>query len=105
MSQIIALPKGDSIGSEIMEARLRGLTALDKHGQPMPEKTVRKHCIALKDSLTTSVGGGFTPLNVQLRREFNLYTNVSAVLSVPRTRSYYENIGLSMVHENIEGAY
>ena len=124
MSQTIAVLKGDGIGPEIMEATLRvlsaldcgldyefldaGLTALDKHGQPMPDETIeaiRRHRIALKGPLTTPVGGGFTSLNVQLRREFDLYANVRPAISFPGTRSRYENIDLIMVRENTEGAY
>ncbi len=124
MSQTIAVLKGDGIGPEIMEATLRvlsaldcglnyefldaGLTALDKHGQPMPDETIealRQHRIALKGPLTTPVGGGFTSLNVQLRREFDLYANVRPAISFPGTRSRYENIDLIMVRENTEGAY
>ncbi len=124
MSQTIAVLKGDGIGPEIMEATLRvlsaldcgldyefldaGLTALDKHGQPMPDETIeaiRRHRIALKGPLMTPVGGGFTSLNVQLRREFDLYANVRPAISFPGTRSRYENIDLIMVRENTEGAY
>ncbi len=124
MSQTIAVLKGDGIGPEIMEATLRvlsaldcgldyefldaGMTALDKHGQPMPDETIeaiRRHRIVLKGPLMTPVGGGFTSLNVQLRREFDLYANVRPAISFPGTRSRYENIDLIMVRENTEGAY
>lgn len=124
MSQTIAVLKGDGIGPEIMEATLRvlsalncglhyefldaGLTALEKYGQPMPDETIeaiRKHRLALKGPLTTPVGGGFSSLNVQLRREFDLYANVRPALSFPGTRSRYKNIDLIMVRENTEGAY
>jgi len=124
MSQTIAVLKGDGIGPEIMEATLRvlsaldcgldyefldaGMTALDEHGQPMPDETIeaiRRHRIALKGPLMTPVGGGFTSLNVQLRREFDLYANVRPAISFPGTRSRYENIDLIMVRENTEGAY
>jgi len=102
MSQTIAVLKGDGIGPEIMEATLRvlsaldcgldyefldaGMTALDEHGQPMPDETIeaiRRHRIALKGPLMTPVGGGFTSLNVQLRREFDLYANVRPAISFP----------------------
>lgn len=124
MSQTIAVLKGDGIGPEIMEATLRvlsaldcglqyefldaGLTALDKHGHPMPDETIeaiRKYRIALKGPLTTPLGGGFSSLNVQLRRQFDLYANVRPAISFPGTRSRYENINLIMVRENTEGAY
>ncbi|MCK2044844.1 isocitrate dehydrogenase [Chromohalobacter moromii] len=124
MSQTIAILKGDGIGPEIMEATLSvldaldcglqyefldaGLTAQEKHGQPMPAETIaaiRKHRIALKGPLTTPIGSGISSLNVQLRREFDLYANVRPAISFPGTRSRYENIDLITVRENTEGAY
>ncbi|WP_040243877.1 isocitrate dehydrogenase [Chromohalobacter japonicus] len=124
MSQTIAVLKGDGIGPEIMEATLSvldaldcglqyefldaGLTAQEKHGQPMPADTIaaiRKHRIALKGPLTTPLGSGISSLNVQLRREFDLYANVRPAISFPGTRSRYDNIDLITVRENTEGAY
>ncbi|NWO09397.1 isocitrate dehydrogenase [Chromohalobacter salexigens] len=124
MSQTIAVLKGDGIGPEIMEATLSvlnaldcglqyefldaGLTAQEKHGQPMPAETIaaiRKHRIALKGPLTTPIGSGISSLNVQLRREFDLYANVRPAISFPGTRSRYDNIDLITVRENTEGAY
>ncbi|MCI0510549.1 isocitrate dehydrogenase (NAD+) [Chromohalobacter marismortui] len=124
MSQTIAVLKGDGIGPEIMEATLSvldaldcglqyefvdaGLTAQEKHGQPMPADTIaaiRKHRIALKGPLTTPIGSGIASLNVQLRREFDLYANVRPAISFPGTRSRYDNIDLITVRENTEGAY
>lgn len=124
MSQTIAVLKGDGIGPEIMEATLSvldaldcglqyefldaGLTAQEKHGQPMPADTIaaiRKHRIALKGPLTTPIGSGISSLNVQLRREFDLYANVRPAISFPGTRSRYDNIDLITVRENTEGAY
>ncbi|MBZ5877071.1 isocitrate dehydrogenase [Chromohalobacter israelensis] len=124
MSQTIAVLKGDGIGPEIMEATLSvlnaldcglqyefldaGLTAQETHGQPMPADTIaaiRKHRIALKGPLTTPIGSGISSLNVQLRREFDLYANVRPAISFPGTRSRYDNIDLITVRENTEGAY
>ncbi|GAB3345401.1 isocitrate dehydrogenase [Chromohalobacter beijerinckii] len=124
MSQTIAVLKGDGIGPEIMEATLSvlnaldcglqyefldaGLTAQETHGQPMPAETIaaiRKHRIALKGPLTTPIGSGISSLNVQLRREFDLYANVRPAISFPGTRSRYDNIDLITVRENTEGAY
>ena len=124
MSQTIAVLKGDGIGPEIMEATLSvlnaldcglqyefldaGLTAQETHGQPMPADTIaaiRQHRIALKGPLTTPIGSGISSLNVQLRREFDLYANVRPAISFPGTRSRYDNIDLITVRENTEGAY
>ncbi|ALM53745.1 isocitrate dehydrogenase [Halomonas huangheensis] len=124
MSQTIAVLKGDGIGPEIMDATLRvldalecglkyeffdaGLTALEKHGTLVPAETleaIEKYRVALKGPLTTPVGKGFSSINVQLRRHFDLYANVRPALSFPGTRSRYDEIDLITVRENTEGAY
>ena len=74
MSQTISVISGDGIGPEIMDAGLRvldaldcgleyefveaGLTALETHGNLLPESTlesIRKNRVALKGPLTTPV--------------------------------------------------
>ena len=124
MSKTIAVIPGDGIGPEIMTATLRvldaldcglsydfvdaGMVALDKHGDLLPKATLDKiaeHKVALKGPLTTPIGGGFTSVNVTLRRHFDLYANVRPAVSFPGTKSRYENIDIITVRENTEGAY
>jgi isocitrate dehydrogenase (NAD+) len=124
MSKTIAVIRGDGIGPEIMQATLRvldaldcgleydfvdaGMVALEKHGDLLPQDTldaIAKHSIALKGPLTTPVGGGFSSINVQLRRHFDLYANVRPAISFPGTKARYENIDIITVRENTEGAY
>lgn len=124
MKQKIAVISGDGIGPEIMEATLHvldalganleyeyvdaGMVALDKHGELLPAATleaIKRNAIALKSPLTTPVGGGFSSINVQLRKHFDLYANVRPAITFPNTRSRYENIDLITVRENTEGAY
>ncbi|MDE2156484.1 MAG: isocitrate dehydrogenase [Xanthomonadaceae bacterium] len=124
MSKTIAVIPGDGIGPEIMTATLRvldaldcglnydfvdaGMVALDRHGDLLPKATLDKiaeHRVALKGPLTTPIGGGFTSINVILRRHFDLYANVRPAISFPGTRSRYENIDIITVRENTEGAY
>lgn len=124
MSTTIAVIPGDGIGPEIMEATLRvlealqlglsydfvdaGLAAQEKHGELLPQVTldaIAKHRVALKSPLTTPVGEGFSSINVQLRRKFELYANVRPAISFPNTKSRYEAIDLITVRENTEGAY
>ena len=124
MSKTIAVIPGDGIGPEIMTATLRvldaldcgldydfadaGMVALDKHGDLLPKETLDKigqHKIALKGPLTTPIGGGFTSINVTLRRHFDLYANVRPAISFPGTKARYENIDIITVRENTEGAY
>jgi len=124
MSKTIAVIPGDGIGPEIMTATLRvldaldcglnyefvdaGMVALDKHGDLLPQATLDKiaeHKIALKGPLTTPIGGGFTSINVTLRRHFDLYANVRPAISFPGTKARFENIDIITVRENTEGAY
>ena len=124
MSQTISIISGDGIGPEIMEASLRvldaldcgleyefveaGLTALETHGNLLPESTlesVRRNRIALKGPLTTPVGMGFRSINVTLRETFDLFANVRPVVSVPGTRARFDDVDIITVRENTEGAY
>ncbi|HEY9132804.1 MAG TPA: isocitrate/isopropylmalate family dehydrogenase, partial [Dyella sp.] len=49
--------------------------------------------------------GGFTSINVTLRRHFDLYANVRPAISFPGTKARYDNIDIITVRENTEGAY
>jgi isocitrate dehydrogenase (NAD+) len=124
MSKTIAVIPGDGIGPEIMDATIRvldaldcglsydfvdaGVVALEKHGDLLPQATIDKieeHKVALKGPLTTPIGGGFTSINVTLRRKFDLYANVRPAISFPGTKARFENIDIITVRENTEGAY
>ncbi len=124
MTHTITAIRGDGIGPEIMDACLRvldaldaglsyefvdaGVAALEKHGELLPQTTldaITKHRVALKGPLTTPIGGGFSSLNVELRKRFDLYANVRPALSMPGTKAHYENIDIITVRENTEGAY
>ena len=124
MTQKITVIRGDGIGPEIMDATLfvldqlnagleyedadAGLMALEKHGDLMPAVTlesIARNKVALKSPLTTPVGGGFTSINVSLRRHFDLYANVRPAHTFPNTKSRFENVDLITVRENTEGAY
>lgn len=125
MTQTITVIRGDGIGPEIMDATLSvlnalqanlnyefadaGLSALEKHGDLLPEATlnsISKNKIALKSPLTTPVGEGFSSINVALRRKFDLYANVRPAKSFPNTKSRFsDNVDLITAWENTEGAY
>ncbi|MCR6553299.1 isocitrate dehydrogenase, partial [Aeromonas sp. CPF2-S1] len=115
---------GDGIGPSIIESAIQilthagcdfeyeyadaGLVALEKHGELLPQATldlIEKNKVSLKGPLTTPVGGGFTSINVSLRKKFNLYANVRPVISFKGTRSRYDNIDIITVRENTEGMY
>lgn len=122
-TKITVIP-GDGIGPSIIESTLQildkagcnfdyefaeaGLTALDKCGELLPQKTldlIRKNKIALKGPLTTPIGDGFTSINVQLRKQFSLYANVRPVKSFEGTKARYDNVDIITVRENTQGMY
>ena len=125
MSKTIAVIRGDGIGPEIMDATLRvlealrldfrydfveaGLAAQTRCGELLPAATleaIATHRVALKGPLMTPVGEGFSSINVELRKRFDLYANVRPAISFPNTRSRFpENVDLITVRENTEGAY
>ena len=125
MTQTITVIRGDGIGPEIMDATLHvldaldvglqyefadaGLVALEKTGELLPAATmdsIRKNRVALKSPLTTPVGGGFSSINVELRKRFDLYANVRPAKSFPNTKSRFPSgVDLITVRENTEGAY
>ncbi len=114
---------GDGIGPEIVESVVAvsdalghpfvwetapaGLAAIATHGDPLPNSTldsIRKTRLALKGPLTTPVGGGFKSVNVELRREFELFANMRpATTLIPGGR--YDNIDITLVRENLDGFY
>ena len=118
---LITVLRGDGIGPEIMEATLHvldamnlglqyeyaeaGMTALEKVGELLPAATmdsIRKNRIALKSPLTTPVGEGFSSINVELRKRFDLYANVRPAKSFPNTKSRFPSgVDLITVREMI----
>ena len=124
MGRTIAVIRGDGIGPEIMESAIRVLDALDigleyefveagvaayqATGELLPAatlETIARHKVALKGPLMTPIGGGFSSINVQLRKHFDLYANVRPVITFSDTKARYQDIDLITVRENTEGAY
>ncbi|MBM4244208.1 MAG: NAD-dependent isocitrate dehydrogenase [Deltaproteobacteria bacterium] len=121
--QVVLIP-GDGIGPEVADAvkeiltaakapiawieRKAGLAAIDEGEDVLPDDTldaIRKHGVALKGPCTTPVGGGFTSVNVKLRKTLDLYAAVRPVRNLAGVASRYENVDLVVVRENTEGLY
>jgi isocitrate dehydrogenase (NAD+) len=123
MSTTITVIPGDGIGPEVTAATLSvlsaagaelefdeqqaGLTSLTDRNRLLPDETldsIQRNRWCLKGPLTTPVGKGFRSINVQLRKEFDLYANIRpAKTLVPGGR--YEDIDLVLIRENTEGLY
>ncbi|MCL4691438.1 MAG: isocitrate/isopropylmalate dehydrogenase family protein [Candidatus Hydrogenedentes bacterium] len=124
MGHTICIIPGDGIGPEVATAARRvidasgvsidwvelpaGAGAVEKFGEVLPDDTVRAieaHRVALKGPVTTPIGGGFTSVNVGLRKRLNLYAAVRPVRSLPGVKTRYEDVDLVVVRENTEGLY
>ena len=75
---------------------------------PLPERileSVRKNKVALKAPVTTPIGKGFRSVNVQLRKDLDLYANLRPCKNLPNVKTRFENVDLVVVRENTEDLY
>ena len=124
MTHAITLIAGDGIGPEVTNAvvriletaglqaqwdrQLAGVLAIEPHGSPLPAEllaSIERTKVALKGPVTTPVGGGFTSVNVGLRKALNLFANLRPVWNIPSVPSRYQGIDLVIVRENTEDLY
>lgn len=124
MKHTITLIPGDGIGPEVSgavvkileragldvewESYLAGVLALERHGAPLPTElldSIRRNKVALKGPVTTPVSGGFTSVNVGLRKALDLFANLRPVWNIPSVSSRYTNVDLVIVRENTEDLY
>lgn len=120
----ITLIKGDGIGPEISDAVLRiiksagveinwdvqtaGADVIETEGTPLPDRvieSVKRNKVALKSPVTTPIGKGFRSVNVQLRKELDLYANLRPCYNLPNVKTRYENVDIVVVRENTEDLY
>src|SRR5881396_463457 len=124
MKHTVTLIPGDGIGPEMTkptlaiikaagvniewETHLAGASALKKHKTTITKSLLdsfTKNKIALKVPVTTPVGEGFASVNVELRKTFDLYSNLRPVKNLPGVKARYQNVDLIVVRENTEGLY
>jgi isocitrate dehydrogenase (NAD+) len=67
--------------------------------------SILRNKVALKGPVTTPVGGGFTSVNVGLRKALDLYCNLRPVWNIPSVPSRYDGVDLVIVRENTEDLY
>jgi len=120
----ITLIPGDGIGPEVTNAVVKvletaglqvawepqaaGVLAIEQSGNPLPPAlldSIARTKVALKGPITTPVGGGFTSVNVGLRKALGLYANLRPVWNIPSVPSRYTGIDLVIVRENTEDLY
>jgi isocitrate dehydrogenase (NAD+) len=124
MTHTITLIPGDGIGPEVTTAVVRmlaaagvsidwephdaGVLAVERTGQTLPVDlidSIARNTVALKGPVTTPIGGGFTSVNVGLRKALDLYANLRPVWNLPGVSSRFENVDLVIVRENTEDLY
>jgi isocitrate dehydrogenase (NAD+) len=124
MTHKITLIPGDGIGTEVTQAVVRileatglkfewetiqaGVEAYEKYKEYIPKaltESIERTHVALKGPITTPVGGGFSSINVQLRKQFDLYANFRPVRNLPHIPTRYPDVDLVIVRENTESLY
>jgi isocitrate dehydrogenase (NAD+) len=124
----ITLIPGDGIGPEVSDATVSileaaakgtntvfewhrfdaGADAFAKTGEYIPKalyESIEQNKVAIKGPVTTPIGGGFSSINVTLRKKFDLYSNFRPVKSLPGIKTNYPNIDLVIFRENTEDLY
>jgi isocitrate dehydrogenase len=90
---------------------LAGEKAFQETGNYLPAETIdtlKKYKVAMKGPLTTPVGGGYTSLNVTLRKELDLYSCVRPVkwfAGLPSPLTKPESVDVIIFRENTEDLY
>lgn len=124
MIQDIVLIYGDGIGREVMSSAVSviestgvqinwdivsvGQEAIENHESPLPDfvvEKIKKRKIAFKGPIATEVGQGFRSVNVQLRKDLNLYANIRPIKSFEGVNSLHKDVDLIIVRENTEDLY
>jgi len=124
MTYKVTLIPGDGIGPEVTDAAVRiveatglkfewerfeaGAEAFEKYGEYIPKElieSIERTCVGLKGPVTTPIGGGFSSINVALRKKFELYANFRPIRNLPHIPTRYPDVDLIIVRENTEGLY
>jgi isocitrate dehydrogenase (NAD+) len=123
-SHKVTLIPGDGIGPEVVNASVRileatgvkfewesfaaGAEAFEKYHEYIPRElteSIERTHIGLKGPVTTPIGGGFSSINVALRRQFELFANFRPIRNLPAVPTRYPDVDLVVVRENTEGLY
>ena len=120
----VTLIKGDGIGPEITDSVVKiinaagvaidwdvqtaGADVIEEEGTPLPKRvldSVKRTGIALKSPVTTPIGKVFRSVNVQLRKELDLYANLRPCYNLPSIKTRYDKVDIVVVRENTEDLY
>jgi isocitrate dehydrogenase (NAD+) len=124
----ITLVPGDGIGPEVSAAMVHvletagkqtgctfdwhrydaGADAYEKTGELVPPAlftSIEQNRVAIKGPTATPIGGGFSSINVMLRKKFDLYSNFRPVKSLPGLKTKFPDIDMVIFRENTEDLY
>lgn len=120
----ITLINGDGIGPEISNSVVKiikasgleidwdvqsaGADVIESEGTPLPQRvldSVKRNKVALKAPVTTPIGKGFRSVNVQLRKDLDLYANLRPCKNFPGVETRFKNVDIVVVRENTEDLY
>ena len=115
----VTLIPGDGIGPLVTNAVEQVMEAMhapvyfekyEVHGdmRRVPEEvldSIRKNKVCLKGGLRTPVGGGVSSLNVQLRKDLDLYASLVNCFNLPGLPTRHDNVDIVVIRENTEGEY
>ena len=120
----ITLINGDGIGPEITDSVVKiidatglkidwdlqtaGADVIVAEGTPLPKRvldSIKRNKVALKAPVTTPIGKGFRSVNVQLRKELDLYANLRPCKNLPNIKTKFDNVDIVVVRENTEDLY
>src|SRR6202167_4034956 len=124
MAHKVTLIPGDGIGPEVIQAAVRmleatgikfeweafaaGAEAFEKYHEYIPKElseSLERTRVGLKGPVTTPIGGGFSSINVALRKQFELFANFRPIRNLPEVATRYPGVDLVVVRENTEGLY
>ena len=120
----VTLIQGDGIAPEIAQSAMQviekagvkinwdiqiaGAQVIEEEGVPLPQRvldSVKLNKVALKTPVTTPIGKGFRSVNVQLRKELNLYANLRPCKNIDGIKTPFQNVDIVVVRENTEDLY
>ena len=126
MAHQVTLIPGDGIGPEVADAAARAVEAtgvkidwervelnaeiIGQRKEVLPVEvldSLNRTRVGLKGPVGTPIGGGFTSVNVALRKRLDLFANVRPVRSLPGVKTRFDDVKIDMVifRENTEDLY
>ncbi|MHB8539458.1 MAG: isocitrate dehydrogenase (NAD(+)) [Candidatus Acidiferrales bacterium] len=124
MKHTITLIPGDGIGPEVARAvqQIIAAAGVEVEWEEMPARadversgadylhsgmleSIRRNKVALKGPLETGIIGGTRSINVGLRQELDLYSNLRPVRNLDGVKALRSDVDVVLVRENTEDLY